>query len=87
VGKKIVKKHLLYSIFFSLYWSIFVTAQTNQAITYFWCGGRFGDKIISYTTAKWISFKFNIPLFIKSFRYSSMLRLGREKKYSKEIVG
>ena len=49
--------------------------------------GRFGDKIIYYVTAKWISFKFNIPLLFKPFRYSSMLRLGREeKKYSKEIV-
>jgi len=84
--KKDSKKNLLYGIFFSLYWSIFVAAQTNQAITYFWGGGRFGDKIVSYTTAKWISFKFNIPLFLKPFQYSSMLRLGREKKYSKKIV-
>ncbi len=82
-----MKKGLKYSIFFSLYWSVFVAAQTNQAITYFWGGGRFGDKIVSYATAKWIAFKFNIPLLLKPFKYSSMLRLGREeKKYSKEIV-
>jgi len=81
-----VKKDLRYSIFFSLFWSIFVAAQTNQAVTYTLTGGRFGDKIVSYTTAKWISFKFNIPLLLKPFRYSSMLQLGREKKYSKEIV-
>jgi len=82
-----VKKSLFYSIFFSLYWSIFVVAQTNQAVTYILGGGRFGDKIIYYVTAKWISFKFNIPLLLKPFRYSSMLRLGREeKKYSKKIV-
>jgi len=84
--RKTVKNGLLYSIFFSLYWSTFIVAQTNQAITYFWGGGRFGDKIVSYTIAKWISFKFNIPLLLKPFRYSSMLWLGREKKYSKEIV-
>ncbi len=84
--KKTIKK-VFFSIFFSLYGSIVVTAQVNQAITYFWGGGRFGDKIISYTTAKWISYKFNIPLLLKQFKYSSMLRLGREeKKYAKETV-
>ena len=84
--KRIIKK-IFYSIIFSLCWSIVVTAQVNQAITYFWGGGRFGDKIISYTTAKWISYKCNIPLLLKPFKYSSMLRLGREeKKYAKETV-
>ncbi len=84
--KKIVKK-IFYSIILSLYWSVVITAQANQAITYFWGGGRFGDKIISYTTAKWISYKHNIPLLLKPFKYSLMLRLGREeKKYSKEIM-
>jgi len=49
--------------------------------------GRFGDQIVAYTTAKWISFKFNIPLLLKPFQYSSILRLGREeKKYSEEII-
>jgi len=87
MGKKIIKKSLLYSVFFSLCWSIFVAAQTSQAVTCILDGGRFGDKIVCYTTAKWISCKFNIPLLLKPFKYSSMLRLGsKEKKYSKEIV-
>jgi len=82
-----VNKEFFYCIFFSLCWSIFVAAQTNQAVTYLSGGGRFGDKIVCYTTAKWISFKCNIPLLLKPFKYSSMLWLGREeKKYSKEIV-
>ncbi len=81
-------KKIFYSIFFSLCWPIVVTAQANQAITYFWGKGRFGDKIIYYVTAKWISYKFNIPLLLKPFQYSSMLRLGREEeKYSKGIAG
>ena len=85
--KKRNMKKIFYSIIFSLCWSIIVTAQVDQAVTYFWGGGRFGDKIISYTTAKWISYKFNIPLLLKPFKYSSMLRLGREeKKYAKETV-
>ena len=79
------KKRLIYSILFSLCFPIVVIAQVNQAVTYWWCGGRFGDKIIYYTFAKWISYKFNIPLLFKPFQYSSMLRLGREeKKFSEE---
>ncbi len=78
-----VKKGLLYCILFSLYWSIFVTAQTNQAIINYWAGGRFGDRIVSYVIAKWVSLKFNIPFLLNPFQYSSMLRFGREeKKYS-----
>ncbi len=80
-------KKIFYSAFSSLYWSIVIIAQPNQAVTNYVNTGRFGDRIISYTTAKWISQRFNIPLFFKPFKYSSMLRFGREeKKYSKEIA-
>ncbi len=80
-------KKIFYSIFFSLCWSIVFTAEVNQAVTYFLNKGRLGDKIIYYVTAKWISYKFNIPLLIKPFQYSSMLRFGiEEKKYSKRIA-
>ncbi len=85
--KIIVKKIFFYSIMLSLYWSIVVTWQVNQAVTNYLNWGRFGDKIVSYTTAKWVSYKFNIPLFFKPFEYSSVLRCGKEeKKYSKEIA-
>ncbi len=85
--RKRIVKNIFYSIIFSLCWPIVVTAQVNQAVTYFLNRGRLGDKIIYYTTAKWISHKFNIPLFIKPFQYSSMLRFGvEEKKYSKGIA-
>ncbi len=85
--KKRIMEKIFCSIFFSLCWPIVVTGQVNQAVTNYLNLGRFGDKIVSYTTAKWVSYKFNIPLFFKPFRYSSMLRCGNEeKKYSKEIV-
>ncbi len=85
--RKRIARKIFCSIIFSLCWPIVVTAQVDQAVTYFWGGGRFGDKIISYTVAKFISYKFNIPLLLKPFKYSLMLRLGREeKKYSREIV-
>ncbi len=86
--KKNMKK-IFHSAFFSLYWSIVIIAQPNQAVTPVGGGpaGRFGDKIVHYTVAKFISYRFNIPLLVKPFKYSSMLRFGREeKKYSREVV-
>ncbi len=84
--KKRIVKNIFYSIIFSLCWSIVVTAQANQAVTYFGRYGRFGDGVLYYTVIKFISYKYNMPLFLKPFKYSSMLRLGREeKKYSREI--
>jgi len=83
----VVKKGLLFGTFFSLFWFTFVAAQTSQAIINHGGGGRFGDRIISYVVAKWISFKFNIPFLFDSFQYSSMLRFSREeKKYSDKWI-
>ncbi len=85
--KKRIVKNIFYSIIFSLCWPIVVTAQANQAVTYWDKGGRFGDRLIAYAAAKWISYKFNIPLLYKPFHYSFMLQLSRdEKKYSQEIA-
>lgn len=80
-------KNIVLGIALSLYFSISVTIPVKQAVTYFWGGGRFGDKIISYTTAKLVSDKHNIPLLLKPFNYSEMLRLGKEeRKLSKDII-
>jgi hypothetical protein len=84
--RKAMQKNLL-SILLFLHFPIIISTPIKQAVTYFWGGGRFGDKIVSYTTAKWVSHKYNIPLFLKEFKYSEMLRLGKEeKKFSKKIV-
>ncbi|MGB8367538.1 MAG: hypothetical protein WCD44_04225, partial [Candidatus Babeliales bacterium] len=84
---KKISKIIFWSIIFCLYGFQTLFAPINQAVTYFWGGGRFGDKIISYTTAKWISYKFGIPLLLKPFKHSDMLRLGKEEnKFSKEII-
>ena len=80
-------KKFFYSLFLSLSCSVTVIAHVNQAVTNRLCPGRFGDKIVYYTIAKWLSHRFNIPLLLKSFEYSSMLRLGKnEKKYSNEML-
>ena len=44
-------------------------APKKKAVTFGW-GGRLGDQILDYTHAKWISYKWKIPLYFKPFDYS-----------------
>ncbi|HEY2810258.1 MAG TPA: hypothetical protein VGJ00_02565 [Rhabdochlamydiaceae bacterium] len=47
----------------------------DKAVTYLFSGGRFGDNLICYLHAKWLSYKYNIPLLYKPFSYSDQLQL------------
>ncbi len=51
-----------------------------SAVTYSLSGGRFGDNLIAYSHAKWISYRHNIPLLYKPFEYSDALLLHKEEK-------
>lgn len=44
-------------------------------LTYEYFGGRFGDNLMAYLHAKWLSFQSKIPLLYKPFPYSSELVL------------
>ncbi|MFA5306719.1 MAG: hypothetical protein WC365_04680, partial [Candidatus Babeliales bacterium] len=44
-----------------------------SAVTYGLSGGRFGDNLLCYVHAKWISYKYHIPLLYFPFEYSSHL--------------
>ncbi len=80
-------KHSRYIFFLSLCCFFGILVPVKQAVTNRLCPGRFGDKILCYVMAKWISYKRKIPLFFKPFEYSSMLRLGKkEEKFSKELL-
>lgn len=46
-----------------------VTYAPKKAITFGW-GGRLGDNLLDYSHAKWISYKWKIPLYFKPFEYS-----------------
>ena len=48
--------------------------QKNNAITYTLSGGRLGDNLRSYLTAKWVSEKYSIPLIFVPFQYSECFR-------------
>jgi len=53
-----------------------VSEETRSAVTYELNGGRFGDNLSSYCRAAWISYRYNIPLLYKPFKYSDQLSLG-----------
>jgi hypothetical protein len=44
-------------------------SENNKVITFGW-GGRLGDNILDYTHAKWLSYKYGIPLLLTTFEYS-----------------
>jgi len=50
--------------------------ETSSVVTYELNGGRFGDNLSSYCRAVWISYRYNIPLLYKSFKYSEQLSLS-----------
>jgi len=52
----------------------------RKLVTYSFSGGRFGDRLLSYIHAKWISYYHGIPLLYKPFIYSDQLVLHKEER-------
>jgi len=48
---------------------LFLSAAENQCVTYK-LTGRLGNNLIAYFHAKWISYKYGLPLIFKPFKYS-----------------
>lgn len=66
----------------------FIASSTGcfTAVTYTFSGGRLGDNLLSYCHAKWVSYKYNIPLLYKPFDYSDQLMMHlSEMPYSQEL--
>lgn len=53
----------------------------ESAVTYVLNGGRFGDNISSYSRAKWISYKYKIPLLYRPIHHSKELQVHRLEKH------
>lgn len=53
-----------------------------SAVTYGLSGGRLGDNLLCYLHAKWISYKYHIPLLYYPFEYSSHLVLDEAELLS-----
>lgn len=47
-----------------------------SAITYELNGGRFGDNLLSYSRAKWLSYIYGIPVLYFPFPYADQLALS-----------
>lgn len=52
--------------------------QKRSAITYSFSGGRFGDNLITYFHAKWVSLNYGIPFLYKPFKNANLLQLSDE---------
>src|SRR5690242_1978596 len=52
----------------------------TRAITYETPSGRFGDQLIAYMHAKWVSYLYDIPLLYKPFHYSADLVLDDKEQ-------
>lgn len=66
--------------------SINTIAASGPGVTYTFSGGRFGDNLLAYIHAKWISYKFGMPLIYKPFWCSNKLALhNKELLYDREI--
>ncbi|MFC1894381.1 hypothetical protein ACFLYH_00345 [Candidatus Dependentiae bacterium] len=62
------------------------TVSKHNAVTYTFSGGRFGDNLLAYMRAKWVSYKYNMILLYKPFQYSDQLVMDeQEQKFSSKM--
>jgi hypothetical protein len=71
-------------------WVSFSVAENQAAITYQFSCGRFGDNLLTYAHAKWLSCNLRIPLFYRPFQYSEQLMMHKLESgilfYKPEII-
>ena len=85
-----IKKHNLRIVFLFILLiqihtpsNLFSDHKNLTAVTYEFSGGRLGDNLITYLHAKWISYKYEIPLLYKPFDYSNEFYFDEiESKYN-----
>lgn len=61
------------------------------AVTYAFSGGRLGDNLVSYAHARYVSYKYNLPLVYKPFEYADQLKLSQQPQikdmvFEKEVI-
>jgi hypothetical protein len=61
--------------------------MASNAVTYEFSGGRFGDCLLTYIHAKWIGYRYQMPVLYRPFKYSEQLALhALEPLYDKEML-
>lgn len=58
---------------------LLLSASSDHVVTYDANKGRFGDRLVSYLHAKWISHQYGIPLAYKRFKHGSELVLSKKE--------
>ena len=53
---------------------------STSRVTYRLSGGRFGDNLLAYMHAKWVSYRYGIPLVYHDFSYAKELMLEEYEK-------
>ncbi len=67
--------------YLALFCSFLQIASAGSYITYSKSGGRFGDNLLAYLHAKWLSHRYEIPLLYQPFSYSSELILDERESH------
>lgn len=68
-----INKLFLFLFFFNI---------NSAFVTYELTGGRLGDHLLSLLHAKWISYKYNLPMLYRNFDYSNQFEFSNfEQKY------
>ena len=87
------KTFVLLFVLFLISFSRLLSEETSgnplkHAVTYSFSGGRFGDNLLSYFHAKWVSYKYGIKLLYKPFRFSDGLKVHvLHEQYSPSYPG
>lgn len=55
--------------------------QHQNAVTYSFSTGRFGDDLIAYFHAKWLAWKYGLPLLYKPFPHADRLHLSDKESH------
>lgn len=78
----------IFFLFLTFLTSLTCSAKIGpSAITWKPNGGRFGDDLLSYSKAKWLSMEYKIPLLCQPFKYSDELMLQEnETMYTEECL-
>jgi hypothetical protein len=53
----------------------------KAGVTYSFSGGRFGDNIMAYFNAKWVSYTKGLPLYYEPFEYSDQIKIDDLETY------
>ena len=64
---------------------VFADWENGNAIGYSFSGGRLGDNLVAYFHAKWLAYKYNLPLRYVPFPYADQFCLSNEDQVGSSV--